>query len=280
MRCIFSLCLLVGASAAPSAPRPTKAGPVFTSRVSATAHGNVTVFSSIPYAAPPLGALRFAAPAPVTPWTTAKDVSALPPSCLQLKLDDALFAGAEDCLYLSVSVPDACAGPGASCPVMVWIYGGAFILGDEWEFGFYDAANLAASRGVVVVAPQYRLGPFGFTALEALRAEDAGRSTGNAALQDQVAALRWTRDNAAAFGGDASRVTIFGESAGGFSICWLMVSQSAAGLFHRAIMESGSCDSPQFFVPLPAAVNFSLVYAGSLGCPVVPAGSDDSATLA
>ena len=282
MRCIFPCCLLAAvALGAPPAQRATSSGPVTTTRVTATAaHGNVTVFASIPYGAPPVGALRFAAPAPVAPWSAAKDVSALPPSCLQLKLTDALYAGAEDCLYLSVSVPDACAAPGSACPVMVWVYGGAFILGDEEEFGFYDAANLAASRGVIVVAPQYRLGPFGFTALEALRAEDAGHSTGNGAMQDQVAALRWTRDNAAAFGGDKERVTIFGESAGGFSICWLLVSQAAAGLFHRAIMESGSCDSPQFFVPLAAAVNFSLAYAGSLGCPVVPAGSDDSATLA
>ena len=260
--------------------RNTTAGPVFSSRTTVTIYGNATVFASIPFATPPLGALRFAAPIPPAPWSAPLDVSALPASCLQMKLSSSLYAGSEDCLRLSVTVPDACSASDASCPVLFWIYGGAYILGDEEELGFYEAAKLATSQGVVVVAPQYRVGPFGFTALTSLRAEDAGGSTGNAALQDQVRALEWTRDNAHAFGGDAARVAIFGESAGGFSICWHLVSRASAGLFRAAIMESGSCDSPQFFMPAAAAVNFSRLYAASLGCPATAPGADDAPALA
>lgn len=270
--CAVALC---GATAT----RETTYGPVTTTRTSATRYGNVTVFASIPFAAPPLGPLRFAAPVPPVPWTAPLDTSALPPSCLQIKLSAAVYFGSEDCLRLSVTVPDACAAPGAACPVMLWIFGGAFIVGDEEELGAYDAANLAASQRVVVVAPQYRIGPFGFTALASLRDEDAGGSTGNAALQDQVRALEWTRDNVAAFGGDPRRVAIFGESAGGFSVCWHLVSRASAGLFSAAIMESGNCDSPQFFQPAAAAVNFSRLYAASLGCPPA-ANGDDAPALA
>jgi para-nitrobenzyl esterase len=226
----------------------------------------VTIFRTVPFAAPPVGALRFSNPVPPTPWTAPRDARGLPPPCPQLKFDGGLFIGQEDCLYLSVFAPVQPAGA-PPLPVMVWIYGGAYILGDEWELGWYDGAALARTRNVIVITLNYRVGPFGFFASDALAAEPAnGGGTGNAALLDQVAALEWVRDNAARVGGDAARVTIFGESAGAFSVAWLIASPRAAGLFSAAISESGSFDTPQFFQPRADAVNFNAVYAAALDC--------------
>ena len=232
----------------------TASGPV-----AGAVSGGLARFMSIPFAAPPLGSLRFAAPRPPKSWTAPLNVTAPATPCAQLKLEGALFIGGEDCLQLTVLVPEAALPPArglegelsgepsrvtssatsspaaAPLPVLVYLFGGAFILGDSSEFGFYDASNLALSRNVIVVSPNYRVGPFGFTALEALRAEDANNSTGNAAMQDQRLALEWVRDNIASFGGDPSRVTIFGESAGGFSVCYHLVSPASAGLFQAAI---------------------------------------------
>jgi len=243
----------------------TTYGPVY-----GTTINNVYVYGSIPFAAPPTGNLRFQAPHAPTVWTNPLNVTDYAPACPQLKLDETLFIGQEDCLYLAVYVPvaayNAAKAQGTSLPVMHYIYGGAFILGDTQEFGFYNGINLALRRGVIVVASNYRVGPFGFTALPALQQEDPDHSTGNAAMQDQRFALQWTQQNIGNFGGDNQRVTIFGESAGGFSICYHMASAASKGLFHAAIMESGSCDSPAFFQPLSMAVNFSVMYASALGC--------------
>lgn len=222
----------------------------------------VRVFRSIPFAAPPVGDLRFKQPAPPAKWNATRDVRGYPQPCAQLKVDGDIFYGAEDCLYLSVYQPE---GPGPF-PVMVFIYGGAYVLGDAEELGFYDGVNLAKAANVTLVAGNYRVGPFGFMALQGLQAEDPNHSTGNAALQDQVAALQWVQGNIANFNGDPNRVTIFGESAGAFSVCWQLVSPASRGLFHAAIMESGSCDTAQFYQSLDDAIAFNSLYATALGC--------------
>ena len=215
--CLLSALLLLSHAPVASAAGPTVStshGPV-TGEVVLQNGTRVNVFRSIPFGAPPVGALRFRAPVPPTPWTTPRDVTPLSTSCPQLKIAGGLLVGAEDCLQLAVYAPEGV----SNAPVMVWIYGGAFIVGDAWEYGLYDGTALAAATGHVIVAPNYRVGPFGFMALAELQAEDAGNSTGNAAMQDQVLALRWVQDNIALFGGDASRVTIAGESVSWHSVC-------------------------------------------------------------
>jgi para-nitrobenzyl esterase len=270
--CVAALFALASATAQAAAPVvQTASGPV-----AGAVSGGLARFMSIPFAAPPVGDLRFAAPQRPTSWSAPLNVTAPATPCPQLKLEGALFVGGEDCLQLTVLVPEAALPPAHSAaplPVMVYLFGGAYILGDSSEFGFYDASNLALSRNVIVVSPNYRVGPFGFTALEALRAEDADNSTGNAAMQDQRLALEWVRDNIAGFGGDPSRVTIFGESAGGFSICYHLVSPASAGLFQAAIMESGSCDTTQFFQSIDMAESFSTLYGAALGCNVTSLGA-------
>lgn len=187
--------------------------------------GAERVFRGVPYAAPPVGALRFARPRAPAPWT--EPPPDLPTACPQLGVDGGVF-GSEDCLTLDVWTP--LAPPKAPLPVMVWIHGGGFTAGS----GFLGDAALP-TRGVIVVAINYRLGPLGFLAHPALGAE-----SGNAAIEDQRFALQWVHDNAAAFGGDPERVTIFGESAGGSAICAQLWSPLSAGLFARAIMQSGA----------------------------------------
>jgi para-nitrobenzyl esterase len=123
--------------------------------------------------------------------------------------------GDEDCLYLDVYIPANATG---ALPVMIWFYGGAYVLGDKFEFGFYEATNIVTAEPHIHVAMNYRLGVFGFMSLPELFAES--NTTGNYALQDQRFAMQWVNENAKALGADTKRVTIFGESAGGFSVCW------------------------------------------------------------
>ncbi|MEZ4406477.1 MAG: carboxylesterase family protein [Polyangiales bacterium] len=207
-----------------------------------TATGSVAAFLGIPYVAPPVGALRWRPPQAVTPWTAPRDATRKGPACPQAP---GLLLGAvptdEDCLTLNVWTGASDVGRAeARRPVMVFIHGGGFTAGSVGGLD-YDGARLA-ERGVVLVNFQYRLGQLGFLAHPALTAEEtAAPSSGNYGFLDQVAALRWVRDNAAAFGGDPNNVTIFGESAGGISICLHMVSPLSSGLFHRAISESGPC---------------------------------------
>lgn len=210
-----------------------------------TAENGARVWRGLPYAAPPVGDLRWRAPRPAAPWEGVRESLEHPAWCAQLtnRLDEGYglkpgtVAGSEDCLYLNVYAPPESASD-APAPVMVWIHGGANVWG---RIESYDAAMLAARENVVVVTIQYRLGPFGFLSHPALRAtaETPDDRAANFAILDQVAALKWVRDNAAAFGGDPDRVTIFGESAGGHDVAALLVTPQAQGLFQRAIMESG-----------------------------------------
>lgn len=207
--------------------------------VSGVHEGGTWSYLGIPYAAPPVGELRFREPQPVKSWKDVRACTQYGPACPQR--DAAEMSGgdigetSEDCLYLNVWTPAQ--EPTDALPVMLWIHGGGFTTG-AGSLPIYNGKNLAAS-GVVVVTINYRLGPLGFLAHPALSEENAKGSSGNYGLLDQVEALKWVQRNIAQFGGDAGRVTVFGESAGGISVCDLMVSPLSEGLFQRAISESG-----------------------------------------
>jgi para-nitrobenzyl esterase len=241
LRC--ALALIVASMAAPVFARD--AAPVV--RVQAGALAGVRdaatgldAFKGIPYAAPPIGELRWRPPQPVKAWTGVREATRFGPRCMQRAVySDMVFRSngmREDCLYLNVWTPHA--KPDARLPVLVYFYGGGFIAGDGSE-PRYDGASLAR-RGIVTVTVNYRLGVFGFLALQALAAESPHHAAGNYGFLDQVAALRWVRQNIAAFGGDPRRVTIGGESAGAMSVSALLASPLARGLMQRAIGESGA----------------------------------------
>src|SRR6185437_9396642 len=202
----------------------------------------VRVFKGIPYAAPPVGELRWREPQPVRPWAGVRDATAFGDRPMQVHIwDDMIFRSSEaseDCLYLNVWTA-AAAGHGArGLPVYVWFHGGGLFAGDGSE-PRYDGTSFAA-RGIVVVTINYRLGIFGFFAHPDLTAESPHHASGNYGFLDQLAALKWVRQNIAAFGGDPGQVTIGGQSAGSRTVSGQMASPLAAGLFVRAIGESGS----------------------------------------
>jgi para-nitrobenzyl esterase len=205
-----------------------------------SADGKVRTFKGIPYAAPPVGPLRWKAPQPVTPWSGVRKAVEYAPRPMQTRVfDDMIFhdeGPSEDCLYLNLWMPAN--PPQAKLPVMVWIFGGGFAAGSTSE-PRQDGGNLS-KKGVLVVSLNYRLGVFGFLAHPDLARESGHNSSGNYGLLDQVAALEWVKRNIATFGGDPDNVTIFGESAGSFSISALMASPLSQGLFKRAIGESGA----------------------------------------
>jgi len=201
--------------------------------------GGVVSFKGIPYAAPPIGDLRWRAPQPVAPWSGVRSAANFGADCVQAPPGPQPFAVApsEDCLYLNVWAPVD--RTSKAMPVMVWIYGGGFVNGGTSMYSATDNGVATVKRGVVFVTLNYRLGRFGFFAHPALTAESPGGPLGNYGYMDQIAALKWVRRNIAAFGGDPENVTIFGESAGGGSVLTLLTSQAAHGLFHKAIVESG-----------------------------------------
>ena len=200
---------------------------------------SVRVFRGIPFAAPPVGERRWQPPQPVTPWEGVRPATEFGPRCMQNPVfDDMVFRDelSEDCLYLNVWTPAQSADE--SLPVMAWIYGGGFQGGSASE-PRQDGARLAG-KGVVVVSMNYRLGVFGFFAHPELTAESEHRASGNYGLMDQTAALGWVKANIARFGGDPDNVTIFGESAGSFSVSAQVASPLARGLVHKGIGESGA----------------------------------------
>ena len=233
------LCLVSSAKAAIGAegaadPRlaVTRSGAVMGERLDA----GTVVFRGIPYAAPPLRALRWRPPEPPAPWQGLRAATVFGPACIQPRsAKGALYA---DDPSLNVWKPAGTSGGSESrAPVMVWIHGGALINGDLAS-PLDDGAALAR-RGVLVVSVNYRLGVFGYLAHPALSAESPRHVSGDYGLLDQIAALKWVRANIAGFGGDPGNVTIFGQSAGGLSVMELMVSPLARGLFHKAIVQSG-----------------------------------------
>jgi len=240
---ILSLLALVsGLVAGAETPKPvrTQAG-----LVQGTVDDGITVYKGIPFAASPVGDLRWQAPKPPVAWTGVRAADKFAPACMQTPIvskDLGMEAVAtnEDCLYLNVWTPAKSAND--KLAVMVWIYGGGFTIGGT-EMSLYNGINLA-KKGVVLVSVAYRLGAFGFMAHPELTREQGGHS-GNYGLLDQIAGLQWVKRNIAAFGGDPNRVTIFGESAGGISVSMLSASPLAKGLFRGAISESGGNFGPE-----------------------------------
>jgi len=228
----------------------------------------VTMFGSLPYAAAPVGTLRWKLPAPVIPWgDVIRPADRLPPECPQVPVaPNALFAPAvnersEDCLYLNIWT--AAQGTEERRPVMVWLHGGGFMQGSS-AVPMYDGAALAR-RGVVFVSVNYRLGVLGFLAHPELTAESPHKASGNYGLLDQIAALEWVRRNVAQFGGDPDNVTVIGQSAGSMSLNLLTVSPLARGLFHRGIGETGATMALLSSRPLAQAEANGAAFAQSVG---------------
>ncbi|MER6254823.1 carboxylesterase family protein [Streptomyces sp. NPDC001584] len=263
--------LLLGAAPAPDRPVvDTDRGPV-----RGLGHGAYDTFEGIPFAAPPTGPLRWRLPEPAPRWEGVRDAGAPGSRCVQLPASwPGGPTGSEDCLYLNVTAPagraTAGGGGGRGRPVMVWFHGGGFFSGAG---DAYRPDRLATQGGVVVVTVNYRLGVFGLFGHPEL-----GGAPGFA-LADQRAALRWVRANAARFGADPGNVTVFGESAGALSVCAHLTSPASAGLFHRAIVQSGSCSTTappwsllpglgtyEPFVPERRTVADGVLAAARLGC--------------
>jgi len=201
--------------------------------------GDILSFKGIPYAAPPVGDLRWRPPQPVAPWTSVRPATKYGPDCMQKPIPgDAAASGGEfgeDCLFVNVWRP-AATKHGAALPVLVWIHGGGFLNGGS-SAPMFDGSDLA-HQGLVVVSLNYRLGRLGFFMHPALTATGEA-AAGNYGFLDQLAALQWVQRNIAGFGGDAQQVTIAGESAGGISVLHLLTSPASEGLFHRAVVMSG-----------------------------------------
>ncbi len=210
--------------------------------------GSYMIFRGVPYAKAPVNDLRFKAPRPAESWDGVRPALEFAPICPQPVIKDGFYdkefytdpaypvpAQSEDCLYLNIWAPSEVKRGG--CPVALWIHGGAFDHGFGSEMEFDGAAY--AARGVILVTINYRVGVFGFLALEDLRREDVNKSTGNWGILDQIAALRWVRRNIEAFGGDPDRITVFGQSAGAMSVQTLISSPLTRGMIHSAIMQSG-----------------------------------------
>lgn len=237
-----------------------------------TANGDhsVRMFKGVPFAAPPVGEMRWKAPQPAPKWSGVRAADKFGSACLQTDVYGDIYfrdnSPSEDCLTLDIWIP---AKPATSkLPVLVWYYGGGFVAGSASE-ARYDGENLA-KKGVIVVSPNYRLGVFGFFSYPELTKESGHHSSGNYAFLDQVAALQWVVKNIAAFGGDPRNLTIAGESAGSFSVSALMASPLSRSLFQKAIGESGA-----FFphpgthglqlMPLAETEQFGVKFAKSLG---------------
>jgi para-nitrobenzyl esterase len=260
----FALALALAPAALAATTDPVR---VEQGLVSGTAGKNpdVRVYKGIPFAAPPVGDLRWKAPQPPASWQGVRQATEFAHPCMQLPYPESsayyskLPPLSEDCLYLNIWTAAKTARD--KLPVMVWIHGGGFTRG-AGSTPTYDGENFAG-KGVVLVTVNYRLGVFGFLALPELSAESAHHSSGMYGMLDQVAALEWIRKNIAKFGGDPKRVTIFGESAGSLAVNFLMASPLAKGLFHRAIAESGGSFGPMR--TLAEAEKSGTAFAASLG---------------
>src|ERR1700677_3270820 len=220
-------------------------------------NGAVDEFLGIPYAAPPVGPLRWQPPQPAASWSGVRDATQFAPHCPQLASPFGQASTSEDCLFLNVFTPSR-GEAGARHPVMVWIHGGALVTGESND---YDPTKLVED-GVTVVTINYRLGALGFLADPALA--DANGQSGDYGLMDQQAALRWVQRNIANFGGNPRNVTLFGESAGGLSVLSQVASPAARGLFAKAIAESGSYNLTQ--ASLASAETAGQAFAAKAGC--------------
>ncbi|HWT02702.1 MAG TPA: carboxylesterase family protein [Pyrinomonadaceae bacterium] len=238
---------------------------------SADSGTGIRTFKGVPFAAPPVGDLRWKPPQPVSKWKGVRQATQFGPRCMQAPIfGDMNFRSggmSEDCLYLNVWTPAK--SDKERLPVLVYFYGGGFVAGSGDE-PRYDGESMSR-RGVVAVTVNYRLGVFGFFAHPELTKESPHKASGNYALQDQAAALRWVRENIAAFGGDPSRVTIAGESAGSVSVSALMASPLSKDLIAGAIGESGAITGTLRAVPLAQAEQMGAKFAAELGAPSLKA---------
>jgi para-nitrobenzyl esterase len=261
--------LLIALGAAALTANSGAAEPVQTAsgRVSGVHEDELTVYKGVPFAAPPIGDLRWRPPAPAPSWHGTRAADAFAPSCMQLGVSmpgEATPRTSEDCLYLNIWTPAKRRARGL--PVIVWIYGGGYRNGSA-SMPLYWGDRLA-HKGVVVVTIAYRVGPLGFLALPELTRESPQKSSGNYGLMDQIAALEWVHRNIRGFGGDPGLVTIAGQSSGSISVSILMAAPRARGLFQRAIGESGGLFEPLQLAPsylLANAEHDGEKYAESLG---------------
>ncbi len=234
----LAFCIIFGSGPAGAAGERPDLAQTNLGTVQGSVADGVAAFRGIPYAAPPVGALRWRPPQPATPWQDTRNATAFGPSCMQTRVPFTPAPGelSEDCLTLNVWTPAEHSG--ARLPVMVWIHGGGFFNGTS-AAGLYDGAGFAR-QGVILVSMNYRLGRFGFFAHPALTKEHPDEPKGNYAFMDQIAALQWVQANIAAFGGDAGNVTIFGKSAGARAADALLISPAARRLFAKAIIKSST----------------------------------------
>lgn len=267
---VLLACALLGASAAAVAQNPQ--AKLDSGMIQGSVTDGVIAYKGIPFAAPPVGPLRWRAPQPVKPWAGVKQTTAYAPDCMQVVSPGGPMAlgttPAEDCLYANVWLP---ADKGAGrLPVLVWIYGGGLVVGGS-SSAIYSGEHFAR-KGVMFVSFNYRVGRFGFFAHPALTAENADGLLGNYGFMDEIAALKWVQRNAAAFGGDAGNVTVMGESAGGRSVHMLLGTSLANGLYQRVIIDSGGGRNPappslSGSMPMgrPSAEETGLLFAKSVG---------------
>ncbi|MFK8906929.1 carboxylesterase/lipase family protein [Streptomyces sp. YS-3] len=259
---LFCLAVAVPARAGAGAP----GDPAVVTTDAGRVRGSVTdgggrAFLGIPFAAPPVGERRWRAPRPVTPWPGVRDADRFAGACAQQARP--VVGGSEvtdeDCLYLNVFTPP---GGGGGRPVLVWFHGGSFVSGTA---AHYDASRPARAGGLVVVTANYRLGAFGYLAHPGLTAEAPDTGSGDYGLLDQQAVLRWTRANAAAFGGDPAKVTAAGQSSGGLSVCDHLAAPGSRGLFARAVIQSAPCGVASR--PSAEATAAGRTFGAGAGCP-------------
>jgi len=259
-----ALAVLLVACAAPAAtiPKPRAALEVATDRgvVVGRAKDGARAFLGIPFAAPPVGPLRWRPPAPVAAWSTPRDATHQRFACAQPE-EGFHRDTSEDCLTLDVWIPD---GATAALPVLFWVHGGGFYQGSGGD-DLYDGARLATRAHAIVVTTNYRLGALGFMSNRALAAEQGHPVLPALGLLDQRAAMQWVQRNIAAFGGDPARVMLFGESAGGWSTCAHLAMPGSRGLFSRAIVHSGACSDALYFTPETANAQGDAL-AAAVGC--------------
>lgn len=287
------LMLILALTTARAGSRVTRSDPLVVETTSGLVRGlsrtvldhDVHVFYGIPFAKPPIGPLRFRKPLPIEPWHGVLNATTLPNSCYQERYE--YFPGfegeemwnpntniSEDCLYLNVWVPQKLrlrhkgSEPPVSekggMPILVWIYGGGYMSGTA-TLDVYDADLMAATSSVIVASMQYRVGAFGFLYLNK-HFGNSEEAPGNMGLWDQALALRWLRDNAAAFGGDPDSITIFGESAGGGSVSLHLISPVTRGLVRRGILQSGTLNAPWSFMTGEKAHEVGRVLVDDCGC--------------
>lgn len=287
---IVLACLLAGCATHPGTVTHIRfardARPVLVTTQQGVARGvegdGARAFLGLPYAAPPTGERRWRAPAPATAWTGVRDATRTGADCTQalgrkavLGGGGGLVVGSEDCLFVNIYAPaeDGVGDGGRNRPVMVYLHGGAFTIGAGAN---YDPSRLAVEQGRVVVTLNFRLGALGWLAHPGFAAEGDDGVGGNWGLMDQRAALRWVQANIAAFGGDPDDVTLFAESSGAWSACYLMAAPSSEPLWSRVILQSGPCLEPSSLNAAADQAGPGEVFAERLGCPDDTEGGEDA----